>query len=108
MLILFDQGTPRPIQAFLQGHTVKTVAQHGWAELSNGELLRVAEDSGFEVLLTTDKNLVYQQNLKGRRLAILVLGSTRWPVLRKHIGLIVAAVNAATPGTYAEIKIPAA
>ena len=57
MLVLLDQGTPWPIQAFLKRHTVKTAAQQGWAALSNGELLRVAEAAGFEALLTTDKNI---------------------------------------------------
>lgn len=76
MLVLFDQGTPVPIAKFLLGHVVKTAWQQGWDTLANGELLRRAEEAGFDVLLTTDKNLVYQQNLKDRKIAIVVLGRT--------------------------------
>ena len=82
MLILFDQGTPVPLRSFLKGHTVKTAAQQGWSTLSNGDLLRAAEAEGFDVLLTTDKNLAYQQSLKDRRVAIVVLGNPQWPVAR--------------------------
>lgn len=106
MRILFDQGTPRPIQAYLKGHSVRTAAQEGWAALSNGDLLRAAEEAGFEVLLTTDKNLAYQQNLAGRNLAILVLGNSQWPILRLNIWNVVEAVNRSRPGTYEEIDIP--
>lgn len=74
MHVLFDQGTPLPIAKALVGHVVKTARQLGWDTLNNGELLRVAEEAGFEVLLTTDKNLAYQQNLRGRKIAIVVLG----------------------------------
>jgi hypothetical protein len=68
MLILFDQATPVPIRPFLKGHTVRTAAQQGWDTLQNGELLNAAEDAGFEMLLTPDKNMRYQQNLARRKL----------------------------------------
>jgi hypothetical protein len=71
MLILFDQGTPVAIRHSLEGHTVRTVREQGWSDLLNGELLRVAEEAGFEVLLTTDKNMVYQHSLKGRKIALV-------------------------------------
>jgi len=74
--------------------------------LENGELLTVAEAAGFEVLVTTDKNLSYQQNLAGRKIAIVVLGKGRWSVIKLHVVQIVAAVNAATPGSFAEVEIP--
>jgi hypothetical protein len=77
MLILFDQGTPLPLGAFLTGHTVKTAAEQGWSTLANGKLLDAAEAAGFEVLVTTDKNLPHQQNLARRRLAIVVLGNAQ-------------------------------
>ena len=63
MLILFDQGTPVPLRSFLKAHTVKTAAQQGWSTLANGDLLRAAEAEGFDVLLTTDKNLAFQRRL---------------------------------------------
>ena len=106
MRVLFDQATPVPIRQYLTGHDVSTAAQQGWETLKNGELLTVAEAAGFEVLLTTDKNIRYQQNLAGRRIAVVVLGAQQWPQLQPHAHLVVAAVNACTPGTYVEISIP--
>jgi hypothetical protein len=78
----------------------------GWGELENGELLNEAEAAGFQVLVTTDKNLSYQQNLTGRRIAIVVLGQGRWTLIKQHVAQVVAAVNAATPGSFAEVDIP--
>jgi hypothetical protein len=69
-------------------------------------LLVEAERAGFEVLVTADKNMRYQQNLKGRKIALVVLGTPRWPALRRHVDLVAAAVNAATPGSYTEVGIP--
>jgi len=79
MLVLFDQGTPVGIRDALLGHVVKTARQQGWDTLLNGELLRVAEAGGFDVLLTTDKNLVYQQNLSNLKIAVEVLGQGNKP-----------------------------
>jgi hypothetical protein len=106
MRVLFDQATPVPIRPFLTGHTVGTAAHEGWDRLRNGELLDAAEVAGFDVLLTTDKNMRYQQNLAGRKIAIIVLGKQQWPELRLHVQLVVAAVNAAAPGAYVEVDIP--
>jgi len=80
--------------------------ERGWDRLSNGALLKAAEDAGFDVLLTTDKNIRYQQNLKGRRLAIVVLGNPQRPAVDRHIDRVIEALNAATPGSYAEVEIP--
>ncbi|HET6933154.1 MAG TPA: hypothetical protein VFI45_22705 [Candidatus Acidoferrum sp.] len=107
MLVLFDQGTPVPLRPFLKGHVVQTAAQRGWDELQNGDLLRAAEEAGFELFLTPDKNIRYQQNLSIRTIAIIVLGNPQWPALRQHVGRVVSAVNAAKPGTYFEVEIPA-
>jgi hypothetical protein len=106
MLILFDQGTPMPIRAYLAGHTVRTAAQQGWDRVQNGHLLNAAEEAGFHLLLTTDKNMFYQQNLAHRKIAIIVLGKQQWLQLRPHVQLVVDAVNAATPGSYVEVVIP--
>ena len=78
----------------------------GWDRLSSGELLTAAEQAGFELLLTTDKNIHYQQNLAGRKIAIVVLGTSQWPVLRLHVQRVAAAVNTVTPGSYTEVDIP--
>jgi len=106
MLILFDQGTPVPLRSFLEGHIVKTAAQQGWSTLANGDLLRAAEAEGFDVLLTTDKNLAFPQSLKDRKIAVVVLGNPQWPAARLNAQSIVAAVNAATPGSYVVVGIP--
>jgi len=106
MLILFDQATPVPIRPYLEGHTVRTAAQQGWDKLSNGDLLTAAEEAGFDILVTTDRNMRYQQNLAGRKIAAVVLGRQQWPRLRRHIQRVVEAVNAATPGSFAEVEIP--
>ena len=106
MLILFDQGTPVPIRPFLIGNTVETAAQRGWDKLKNGELLEAAEEAGFKVLVTPDKNIRYQQNLTLRRIALVVLGNPKWPVLCQHVERVVIAVNAAQPGSYTVVDIP--
>jgi len=104
MKILFDQATPVPIRPYLKGHLVRTAAQQGWDRLRNGDLLNAAERDDFDLLLTTDRNMGYQQNLAGRKLAIVVLDRQQWPELRPYIQLVVDAVNGATPGTYREIQ----
>lgn len=106
MLILFDNGTPAPLRGFLKGHSVVEAIERGWDRLVNGELIAAAESAGFEILLTTDKNIRYQQNLTGRKIAFVVLGNQQWPVLRRYVERVVAAVNAATPGRYTEVDVP--
>jgi hypothetical protein len=106
MRVLFDQGTPVPIRKALAGHTVKTAREQGWSTLANGTLLDAAEEAGFDVLLTTDTNLLYQQNLEGRKIAVVILSKNRWSLVRPLVGQIVASVNAAKPGTFTVIEIP--
>lgn len=106
MRILFDHGTPAPLQPFLANHTIQEAKDLGWDTLSNGELLKAAEEAGFDVLLTTDKNIRFQQNLSRFAIAIVVLGNSTWPVLRRHVTRVVEAVNSAKPGSYSEVEIP--
>ena len=106
MIILFYHVTPAGVSRFLSGHTVVKAKKRGWDRLTNGDLLAAAEQAGFDVLLTADKNMRYQQNLEGRRIALVVLSTPQWPVVRLHSEKIVAAVNAATPGSYTEVDIP--
>jgi hypothetical protein len=106
MLVLLDQGTPVPIRPFLKEHTVQTASERGWDTLQNGELLKAAEVAGFNVLVTPDKNIRYQQNLTVRTIALVVLGNPQWPILRLHVDRVVTAVNAARPGSYTEVEIP--
>lgn len=106
MCILFDHSTPAPLQSFLTGHTVRETKAQGWDTFKNGELLTAAEAAGFDVLITTDKNMGYQQNLTSRTIAIVVLGNAQWPVLRLPVARVVAAVNAATPGSVTDVDVP--
>lgn len=106
MKILFDNGTPNPIAHSLAGHQIDFARQIAWHRLKNGELLFRAEEAGYHLLLTSDKNIRYQQNLSGRMIAIVVLGNQQWPNVRLHLDRIVAAVNSATPGSYTEVEIP--
>jgi hypothetical protein len=106
MRILFDQGAPLPIAAYLREHTVRTAREEGWDTLSNGDLLRAAEEAGFDVLVTADNNLTYQQNLKGRKIAIVVLSGNRWRLVQRMVRKIVTSINAAEPGSYTVIDVP--
>ena len=106
MKILFDNGTPNAIARGLPAHQVTFARRIGWHELSNGELIQKAEEAGFELLLTTDKNIRYQQNLTGRKIALIVLSQQQWPVVRLHLERISAAVDACIPGGYSEVEIP--
>ena len=106
MLVLFDHSVPAPLSSRLAGHTVTEARDRGWDRLSNGDLLNQAERAGFDVLLTADKNMRYQQNLAGRGIALVVLSTPQWPVVRLHLERITAAVNAATPGSYVEVDLP--
>ena len=99
MKILSDHGTPAPLRRQLPGHEIATAYEKSWAKLSNGDLLAVAEKS-FAAFITTDKNLRYQQNPAGRRLAILVLPTTSWPEIQKHTNQVVENVNKLKPGDF--------
>jgi len=102
MRILFDQGTPAPLRKPLTPHVVETAFEKGWSNLSNGDLLNAAESDSFDLFVTTDQNLRYQQNLRGR-LAILVLPTTRWPLIEQHVTDVIAAVNSIKAGQYQEL-----
>jgi hypothetical protein len=106
MRILFDHVTPRGIARCLPGHVVTKAKDRGWDTLTNGNLLAEAERAGCDVLLTADKNMRFQQNLAGRRIALVVLSTPQWPRVRLHMERIAAAVNAATPGSLSEVEIP--
>lgn len=108
MRILFDQGTPVPLRRLLTGHEIVTTFERGWQNLQNGELLTAAESAGFEVFVTTDKNLQYQQNLTGRQLAILVLPTTDWRRIRDNIAVVANGIESLTPGAFLELSFPAA
>jgi len=105
MRILFDQETPVPLRRHLTRHVVDTAFERGWSSLYNGELLDVAEQEGYDLLMTTDQNLRDQQHLADRPLAIIVLPSTSWPRIQMRIDTIQAAVESIIPGGYQEIAM---
>ncbi len=106
MKLLFDQGTPVPLRRFLPDHSVETAYEKGWNDIQNGELLARAEAEGFDVLVTTDQNLRYQQNLSKRRISIVVLLTTSWPRIKAQAETIKQIIDNLPPGSYLEIPIP--
>lgn len=106
MKILFDQGTPVPLRNALLNHSVQTAYELSWQQLENGALIASAESEGFDLLITTDQNLRYQQNLDDRKIAILVLKSTSWPRIKAHLEVVISQVNNTEAGGYEEISIP--
>lgn len=85
MRVLFDNSTPRGRAKALAGHTVIEAREQGWDRLRNGELLDAAEKAGFEVFVTPDQNIRYQQNLEGRKIAIVALRVGRWTLVKPHV-----------------------
>lgn len=106
MRILFDQGTPEPLRRALTQHEIVTAYERGWSKLKNGELLDAAEKERFGVLVTTDANLKYQQNLAARQVAVVVLATPSWPRIQRAIGAIDRAIELAAPGSYTEVPVP--
>lgn len=105
MKILFDQGTPVPLRHYLRLHEVTTVHELAWSTLQNGILISQAEAAGFDVLVTTDRNWKYQQNLRERKIAVVVLLSTSWPKIQAKVSAVVMAIDEATVGSYTEVEI---
>ena len=104
MKVLLDENLPHALRACLRGHDVSTAAYIGWAGVKNGELLLMAEKAGFDVLVTGDRNLAYQQNLKDRQIAIIELTAQQWLILRDYVGAIGAAVDLAQPGSFQVVE----
>jgi predicted nuclease of predicted toxin-antitoxin system len=105
MRLLFDQCTPTPLRSSLLRHVVETAYERGWESLTNGELLDAAEAAGFELLVTTDQSLRYQQNLAKRRIGILVLKTASWPKIKTHVEMVARAIDELAPGEYREISL---
>jgi hypothetical protein len=107
MKIILDESVPQNLRLLISGdHTVVTTWFQGWSGLANGALLNAAEEAGFELFITADQAMSYQQNLKGRKMALVVLSSNNWASVKAHIAGIMAAINAATQGSYTEVDIP--
>ncbi len=99
MRILFDENVPAPLRRYFPDDQVVTVQQLGWSGIENGELVSRA-DTEFDVLILADKNLRYQQNLTGRKLALVELPTNRWPILEPLGAKLATAVHGAVPGSY--------
>jgi len=106
MRILLDHNTPAPLRYALRGHQVETAYERGWAELTNGNLIREAESEGFQLLITTDKGIRYQQNWSNRSIALLVLSTNDWTLLRRHKARVAEAVNLMPASGFVEVEIP--
>ena len=106
MRILFDHNVPRQLRRHLVGHDVDMAEKRGWATLVNGELLDRAEEAGYEVVITADRNMPYQQNIGSRSFALIVLGANRWPLIEPKIEDIRNALDGIQPGKVREVGIP--
>jgi electron transfer flavoprotein alpha/beta subunit len=98
--VLLDENLDYALRKLLGPHEVVTVTYMGWTGLQNGALLRAAEESGMDVLLTGDQTLSYEQNLTGRRLAIVALSAIQLPILKENLEKIIAAIEDAVPGSF--------
>jgi hypothetical protein len=107
MKVFFDECVPRPLRNLLTIHEIYTAQELGWGRLKNGDLILRAEQAGFAVFLSTDKNLRYQQNLKTRKIALLVLSTNYWPVSRANSVQIAAALSVIQPSEYRELLFDA-
>lgn len=106
MNILLDQGAPVPLRHWLSSHLVRTAYEQGWSRVTNRELFLLAVQLGYRLLITTDINLRYQQNLQPHSLAILVLSTTSWPRIQAAAEQMAAVVTGIRPGEYCELRIP--
>ncbi len=106
MTILLDESTPQKLRLLIDSrHRVVTTWFQGWSGLKNGALLAVAEEAGFDLFVTADQELHYQQNLTGRRMAILVLSTNNWAVVKERIETIQAAIETVSPGSFVFLEI---
>lgn len=105
MKVLFDANTPAPLARYLRKHRVTRADELGWQGLENGALLDVAEQAGFDVLLTCDQNVRYQQNLTGRRLAVVILSTNHWPSLRPVAARVATSIDFVQLGLVVKVDI---
>jgi hypothetical protein len=104
--ILLDQSAPLGLRRILTGHEVKTAYEMGWDRMENGRLLDAAEGAGFDVLVSSDQSLWHQQNLTGRRIAVVILTTNHWDTIRADPSAAVAACVGAGEGSYTVVRFP--
>jgi hypothetical protein len=102
--VLLDENLPHSLRLHLGSHEVQTAVYAGFAGSSNGRLLDAAEEARFDVLVTGDRTLHYEQNLTNRKIAIVSLSTINWPILELHIAEIVRAVDAASSGSFIAVN----
>jgi predicted nuclease of predicted toxin-antitoxin system len=102
--ILIDQNVSARLAGLLTGHNATHASSLGWAVLTNGDLLTAAEAADFEIFVTADKNIRYQQNLAGRRIALVVLGTNQLDILFANVDQIRQAVDAVPAGGYVTVE----
>ena len=103
--ILFDKNVPYLLRWHLIGYQVQTADDEGWEQVSNGELIGCAEKAGYQILLTCDQNIQYQQNMARRKISMVVLGSNIWPSVKPKIAETAAALKRVSPGSFEFIEI---
>lgn len=106
MRVLLDHNLPHKLRTSLSTlctHEIVTTSYIGWGELANGELLRVAEENRFDIFVTADQTLAYEQNLTGRRLAIIALSTNNWPIIKNRVSQILDAINNAAPCSFSTL-----
>ena len=106
MKILLDESTPQKLRLLIEGsHEVVTTWFQGWSGLKNGALLSAAEEAAFDLFITADQELGYQQNMTGRKIAVLVLSTNNWGVVKANMPEITTAINAAKSGSFTFLDI---
>jgi hypothetical protein len=104
--VLLDEGVPAGLQRLLPGLSVRSVQGMGWAFLKDGAMIEAAEKAGFEVIITCDQSIRYQQNLSKRSLGWVVLKTNRWASIRTNPTMIADAAKAAGRGKIIELHFP--
>ncbi len=104
MKVLLDENLPHKLCLHLPEHDVVTVAFAGLDGLKNGKLMKAAEDAGFDVFVTADRALPYQQNMAARRIAVVALSGQIWSVIQTHVERISLAISTAPPGMVTRVN----
>ena len=105
MKVLLDHCVPATLRRALRFHTVVLASEMGWHGIENGDLIAKADDAGFDVLISSDQNIRHQQNLMGRRIALLIVLKQNWPELRPHAAKVATALDEIQPGEYRELAM---
>ena len=105
MKVVFDHNVPHKLRRFLPGHYIQNAAEMGWTSLSNGLLLSASEREDFDVMVTCDQGIYYQQNLRGKTMALVVLTTNNWNRIKPHAREILAAIDKSQPGGFSVVRI---